>query len=239
LAGILQLVEATHVKGAIALDSLTWDKVIGGDRAVLVKFDKDYAYGEKEDHFKSLAEMVGRGSDEVIVAMVGVQEYGDKLNEDLVEKYGINKSLFPVYKLFPRRNEGPPVAYTGEIRQDDLVRFLMNQIGGLYIALPGCIRELDTIAARFMASSRAGRANQEELAARIIHKLQTQAEKDNGSFYMLVMSRIQDRGDGFVVTETARLNKMLESASITEVRKAAFRTKLNILPSFKPNRQEL
>ena len=36
---------------------------------------------EKEDHFKSLAEMVGRGSDEVIVAMVGVQEYGDKLNE--------------------------------------------------------------------------------------------------------------------------------------------------------------
>ena len=33
----------------------------------------------------------------------------------------------------------------------------------LTLCFPRCIRELDTIAARFMASSRAGRANQEEL----------------------------------------------------------------------------
>ena len=48
---------------------------------VIVKFDKDYAYGEKEDAFKEFAGKVGAGSSDVIVATVAVQEYGDKINE--------------------------------------------------------------------------------------------------------------------------------------------------------------
>ena len=58
-------------RGVLSLDSLTFDKIIDGSRPVVVKFDKQYAYGDKEDAFKAFAtEMAGST---LVVAEVGVQ----------------------------------------------------------------------------------------------------------------------------------------------------------------------
>ncbi|XP_020613934.1 endoplasmic reticulum resident protein 29-like [Orbicella faveolata] len=114
-------VEGT-ARGAVPLDTLTFDKVIGKHKAVLVKFDKQYAYGEKEDEFKKFAEKSSSQPD-LLVAEVGVSEYGEKENDDLRERYNINKEDFPVYKLF-KQNEDTPIDFTGDIKADELSKFV-------------------------------------------------------------------------------------------------------------------
>ena len=50
-------------------------------------------------------------------------EYGEKENDDLRERYNINKEDFPVYKLF-KQNEATPIDFTGEIKVDELSKFV-------------------------------------------------------------------------------------------------------------------
>ena len=52
---LVVVAHTTDVKGAISLDSFTFDKLVGGFFDVLVKFDKQYPYGDKEDAWKDLS----------------------------------------------------------------------------------------------------------------------------------------------------------------------------------------
>lgn len=45
-------------KGCVSLDEFSFDKVVPGFKAVLVKFDVPYPYGEKHDVYSKLAEEV-------------------------------------------------------------------------------------------------------------------------------------------------------------------------------------
>merc|ERR1739847_189719 len=72
-------VRAVHVKGSTSLDAWTFGQIVNGERDVLVKFDKSYPYGEKEDAFKELCKRLGEAGANLLVGVVGVEEYGDKL----------------------------------------------------------------------------------------------------------------------------------------------------------------
>merc|ERR1711907_374175 len=222
--------DATSVKGAINLDSFTFDKIVGGDAHVLVKFNKDYAYGDKEDAFKELAKRIGEaGANDMLVATVGVQEYGDKLNEDLSTRFSVKKDDFPVYKLF-KKGSTTPVDYKGEVKADELTRFLKTE-AGLYLALPGCLQAFDEFAQKFASQSDARDATKAaaEAAASGLTKA---AEQESAKYYVLVMKKISEKGDGFVDSEIKRLTK-ISSGNITPEKKELFKKRLNILPSFK------
>jgi len=86
--------------GAVKLDNYTFDKLIATPGlTVMVKVDKSYAYGEKEDAFKALCKLAYPVKD-LLIAEIPVQEYGDKENEDVATRLGVKTDEFPAYFLF-------------------------------------------------------------------------------------------------------------------------------------------
>merc|ERR1719353_296532 len=108
--------------GAVKLDNYTFDKTLkialGAGTSFLVKFDQSYAYGEKEDEFKELCKLA-YGVKNFLVGEVPVQEYGDKENSDLADKFGLKKENFPAYFLFSAdKKEG--LRYSGPAKAADI-----------------------------------------------------------------------------------------------------------------------
>ena len=68
-------------------------------KASVVKFDVAYPYGEKHDQFGKLSESLASNPD-ILVADVGVKDYGDKENVDLAQRYKVAKEDYPVLFLF-------------------------------------------------------------------------------------------------------------------------------------------
>ena len=68
-----------------------------------MKFDVAYPYGPKHDAFNKMAEAAKTAQD-VLVAEVGIKDYGEKENSDLAERFKIDKEQYPVVKLFVKGN---------------------------------------------------------------------------------------------------------------------------------------
>merc|ERR1712054_395570 len=103
---------------------------------------------------------------------------------------------FPVYKLFTK-GSSVPVDYKGEVKADDLSRFLKKE-AKLYIGLPGCLEDFDALAKQFVTGDKAATKAATEQAA---------------------MKLILERGNGFVESEIERLQKMVDSSSISAEKK--------------------
>merc|ERR1712176_1267037 len=129
--------------------------------SLLVKFDKSYAYGEKEDEFKTLCKLAYPVSS-FLIAEVPVQEYGDKENDDLRERFGLKKDDFPVYFLFSAGNKDG-TKYSGAIKADAIASWLRrNQVK---MPAVGTIQELDDIVKKFF---KGGMASEEIAAAKAL-----------------------------------------------------------------------
>eukprot|EP01065_Artemidia_motanka_P035808 TRINITY_DN43697_c0_g1_i1.p2 TRINITY_DN43697_c0_g1~~TRINITY_DN43697_c0_g1_i1.p2 ORF type:complete len:338 (+),score=148.66 TRINITY_DN43697_c0_g1_i1:95-1015(+) len=117
-------------KGLVGLDLYTFDKVIESQDAVLVKFDIEYPYGDKEDEWKKLAARVGRRKQAgLVIAEVGVQDYGeDKYNEKLRDRYGIKSGDYPAVRLFRRKTEQPAASFSGTFDEKGLADFIKEQL---------------------------------------------------------------------------------------------------------------
>ncbi|XP_029194044.2 endoplasmic reticulum resident protein 29-like [Acropora muricata] len=225
-------VEGT-AKGAVPLDTLTFDKVISKHKAVVVKFDKQYAYGEKEDEFKKFAEKSSSQPD-LLVAEVGVSEYGEKENDQLRERFNINKEDFPVYKLF-KQNEATPVDFKGEIKADELSKFVKTNTR-LWIGLPSCVERFDKLAENLLASDSSSYGGIIEKAEKALEETTDEKEKSSGEIYVKIMKKIQEKGVEYVDTETTRVQKLLKD-KITDKKKELFKKRLDILSSFQYAKQ--
>lgn len=138
-------------KGCISLDEHNFDKVIPKFKAVLVKFDIAYPYGEKHEVFTKFAEEIIPNKD-FILAEVGVKDYGDRENEELSKKHGIEgKDDLPAVKLYlGNTNKENVIDFTDKEFSINNLRNFIRDNTDMYIGLPGCLEEFDNLASDFV-----------------------------------------------------------------------------------------
>ena len=206
----------------------TFDRIIDGSKTVFARFDKEYSYGDEHDAWKDFAAKVGDSSADMLVADIGVSEYGDKDNSDLAERYSIKSDDFPQYRLWlkSKGSATEPEGYKGDKKSDAFLRFVQEK-AGVWIGLPGQVKELDALAKKFSAGNKDKVLKEAEAAAKKIDAKET----DSAKYYVKVMSKAIET-DGFVAKETGRLQKMIDDGSVKASKKEQFGRRLNILSSF-------
>uniref|UniRef100_A0A7S1WJA4 Endoplasmic reticulum resident protein 29 C-terminal domain-containing protein n=1 Tax=Alexandrium catenella TaxID=2925 RepID=A0A7S1WJA4_ALECA len=211
-------------QGALKLDNYTAGKVLAiPDYSFLVKVDTTYAYGEKEDYFKELCKLA-HGVPNFFPAEIPVQEYGDKENDDIRTRLGLQKEDFPVYYLHNAANkEG--LKYTGAITTEDIARWLRQH----KISFPSVntIEEMNVLVKKLFKESF---ADEHVQAAQKLAEGEYSADKKAG-VYVKVMQKIKEKGADYVATETARVKKVLHG-KVSPEKEAEMKAKLRILDVF-------
>ncbi|XP_012273119.1 endoplasmic reticulum resident protein 29 [Orussus abietinus] len=228
---------AEDCKGCVPLDSYSFDKVISKFKAALVKFDVAFPYGEKHEQFGKIAAAT-KDSPDLLVAEVGIKDYGNKDNSDLAKRYDIKKENFPAVRLF-LQGKTEPLKFIAEKDEDfnanNIKRFVRAKTD-IYLGLPGCIEQLDKLAEEFKTANEKDR---KEILNRAKIYEQTLPEEQRAAtkVYVKTMERILERGDIFIQTEETRISGLLKENLPTE-KKRAMENRRNILQSF-THRDEL
>lgn len=194
-------------------------------KSVLVEF-----YAPWCGHCKSLKPVYEKaaasfeGDSQVVVAALDADMY-----RDVASEYGI--SGYPTIKFFPKNNKKGE-DYNGGRAAENFVEFLnqhtdtQRSVGGGLTAEAGRDKALDALAARFVS----------ETSARASILAEAQASSSPAAkYYALTMKRIIEKGDSYVATEKARLNRVVDTGSVASVKKLTFLKNINILSAFESN----
>lgn len=163
----------------------------------------------------------------VLIGTVGVQEWGDKNNFDLAEKYKVSTSSeWPTYMFFPANSKKGVKYEEDEKSKDAILRFLREK--QVNIRLAGRIEKLDKLAREFIS-------NKSE-RAEILKKAEAleveEKRKGTKKIYLSIMQKVIDDGDSYIASERKRLNKLLKEKDIKPEKKGQTEKRANILQAF-------
>lgn len=231
------------VRGVVGLDTLTFDKIVDGAKTVLLKIDKQYPYGDQEDAFKEFVKDVASSS--LVVAEVGVQDHGDKENDDIREKFEVDAENFPAFFLFKEGTaaDGTPIKFDGDVTTNGLKRFVTVETG-IWIGLAGTLEAFDKIAASFISAAVDLAAAAKQMKAEFDKLEEGSDAQKTGKMYTIIMGRIAKKAEAdggqpvaaaqsFLAAEISRISRLLKG-KLTDAKKAMLDSRLNILASFAP-----
>uniref|UniRef100_A0A1Q3FKJ6 Putative endoplasmic reticulum protein erp29 n=1 Tax=Culex tarsalis TaxID=7177 RepID=A0A1Q3FKJ6_CULTA len=245
LAVICLLLAAYHIpptrtaNGCVELDRLNFDRIVQRFRYTLVKFDVAFPFGAQHEAFTGFAQEAAESIGDLLFALVGIKDYGDKENSDLGKRFKIPEK-YPVIKLFNNQSLESYINYPEDdpVTVEDLRKFIRENTD-LYIGLAGCVREADELATRF-----ANPANEKEQLESLIgeaEKLQdsVQSEKERNSLKIYVtlmkkMTSLDKSVPEFIKAEKQRVQNLLKG-KISDKKKTDLSVRLNIMESFKPS----
>lgn len=200
----------------------------------LVKFDTPFPYGEKHDQFELVAKSVVTTPD-LLVAEVGIADYGEKENMELAEKFGLKKDNYPYLVLFKRTNMIE--TFSGEWNEQSIKAFLKEK-SGLKLQLEGCVTALDELAQEFIVSD--SKESREKLLKKAEEIVQSydKKKKESGEIYTKLMQKVIERGDKFIESEGERVKNLL-TGKISDAKKKVLQIRLNVISSFQRIDQEI
>lgn len=225
------------LNGCVELDKLNFDRIVQRFRYTLVKFDVAFPFGAQHEAFTGFSQEAAESIGELLFALVGIKDYGDKENADLGKRFKIPEK-YPVIKLFNNQSLESYIDYPEDapVTVEDLRKFVRENTD-LFIGLAGCVKEADELATKF-----ANVANTKEQLEAIIgetEKVQNsvQSERDRNSLkiYITLMKKMSSAGKPipeFIAAEKLRVQNLLKS-KISEGKKADLNLRLNIMESFK------
>ena len=246
ISALLKPTNSLTVRGAIQLDSLTFDKIISSFDHTLVKFDTAYPYGDKHDEFKKICNKAASNQN-LMVAEVNINEYGDNENQDLGRRFNIDKEKYPIYSIFKRDGTRIDMKNTEQNwREMDIMTFLREQ--DIWISMPECTERMDQFAAIFMKLLKD--MKKDDRAHEVIDTVEKFIE-DGGAqdtsveiakVYLLIMEKIYEsfvktgNAEKWYKNEAHRIQKIFEDEgkmkSIKENKLKVMKTRLHVLYSF-------
>ncbi|ETO10714.1 endoplasmic reticulum protein 29 [Reticulomyxa filosa] len=184
-------------------------------------------------YWKSLANEIA-SSPKVLLAEVGVTEYGDKENQELLARFSIKKETFPQFRLFKAGVKSTdPIALTDKyITLSTLNLFLKSN--GVWIGLEGCIEEFDLLAKELMETQDRNTYDKlGEKGKQLLEKLSDEEQIQSANYYMKVMAHVVQEGKEYVRSELSRLQNMSSKQKNLNLEQLRwFRVRSNILSSF-------
>ncbi|KAH8402146.1 hypothetical protein KR009_010124 [Drosophila setifemur] len=218
--------------GCVDLDEINFLKTVERFPYALVKFDIAFPYGEKHEAFGAFSKAAHKVTGELLIATIGIKDYGELENKALGERFQVDDKNFPAILLFKGNvEEYIRLPSHMDVTLDNLKAFVSSNTP-LYIGREGCLKEFNDILKNY-----ANKPDEEQF--KLIEQIQVKTdqltnpeEQQNAKAYLAFMRKINEQGYGFVEEETKRLLR-LKAGKVTDAKKLELQWKLNILEAFR------
>lgn len=188
---------------------------------------------------------------DLLIAEVGIKDYGDFDNQEIANKFKVKKEDFPVLKLFIQGKEEPVDFGHNNFDADTIKKFIRSN-SNVYLGLPGCLESFDGIALnvgfltqidlqydlkfflfhQFASADATARKLLLREAEDLWDKASGASEQKAAEMYVKTMRKIIDKGNEFVETEMKRIQNIVQGKiSAEKIQEMNYR--LNILQSFR------
>ncbi|KAJ1446179.1 endoplasmic reticulum protein ERp29, C-terminal domain-containing protein [Pelagophyceae sp. CCMP2097] len=219
------------VPGVVELDEFTFEKVAASAHFdVLVKFDKEYAYGTSEDTFKAVVATLNAAEtrSDFLVASLAIKENDESARSEIAAKYAVDAKNLPQLKLI--KKNGDIVSYTGGLESEQQLANFIKFECGVWIGLEGTMEDFDALAAQFAAAAGLARSVVVSAARARAADYDDAELEDSARYYVKVMEKLLDRAD-YAATEAVRLKRIL-AGKVSAQKTAQFEARINILAAF-------
>jgi len=228
--GVKSKAPLAAVSNVVTLTTANFDKVVlDASKHVLVEFYAPWCGHCKRlvPDYEKLANIY-KNEPNVVIAKVDADA-----EKELGSRYGVTG--FPTLKFFSKDQKSEPEEYGQGRDLDSFVSFLNEKAGtqrlvsGRLNDAAGKVGALDELAAGFATHSDKAEvvAKAKEVAAGL-----TGEEKSKAELYLKFFDAFVGKDEEYLTAQIARLERMLDGASLSPVKQDEFTVRVNVLKSF-------